>query len=258
MAGERDGRIAAVCYTGAMDVKDKVAIVTGASSGIGLATARLLTERGAKVALAARSVNKLEALSRELPGSFVIPTDMRIEADVRKMAARVLEHYGRIDILVNCAGRGYDAPVEHIDLDTFRDIFQLDVVGPLVAMQAVIPIMRRQGGGTVVNVSSGTSLMNLPNMSPYSSLKRALNALSLAARDELKRDNIVVSIVYPYMTATDFEENTIKDSHIQWEEEGEGDLPPLDPPEHVAQKILEAIETGAPEVHAHDWMKNLG
>ncbi|MCJ7491667.1 MAG: SDR family oxidoreductase [Dehalococcoidia bacterium] len=238
-----------------MEVKDKIATVTGASSGIGLATARLLAARGAKVALVARSADKLEALSRELPGSFVAPADMTVEEDVRTMAARMLEHYRRVDILVNCAGRGYDAPVEHIDLDTFRDIFQLDVVGPLVAMQAVIPIMRRQGGGTIVNVSSGTSLMNLPNMSPYSSLKRALNALSLAAREELKRDNIVVSVVYPYMTATDFEENTIKDSHIQWEEEDEGDLPPLDPPEHVAQKILEAIETEAPEVYAHDWMK---
>ncbi len=111
---------------------------------------------------------------------------MRVEEDVRAMVARVAEHYGRIDILVNCAGRGYDAPVEHTDIETFREIFQLDVVGPLVAMQAVIPIMRRQGGGTIVNVSSGTSLMNLPNMSPYSSLKRALNALSLAAREELK------------------------------------------------------------------------
>jgi short-subunit dehydrogenase len=258
VAGAPDGRIAAVCYTEAVDVKDKVAIVTGASSGIGLATARLLTERGAKVALVARSVDKLEALSRELAGSFVAPVDMAVEEDARKMVTRVLDHYGRIDVLVNCAGRGYDAPVEHIDLDMFRDIFQLDVVGPLVAMQAVIPIMRRQGGGTIVNVSSGTSLMNLPNMSPYSSLKRALNALSLAAREELKRDNIAVSVVYPYMTGTDFEENTIKDSHIRWEEGDEGDLPPPDPPEHVARKILEAIEPGGPEVHAHDWMKDLG
>jgi len=238
-------------------VRDKVAIVTGASSGIGLATARLLTERGAKVALVARSLNKLEALSRELPGSFVAPADMTVEEEVRKMVARALDHYGHIDILVNCAGRGYDAPVEHIDVDTLRAIFQLDVVGPLVAMQTVIPIMRRQGGGAIVNVSSGTSLMNLPNMSPYSSLKRALNALSLAAREELKSDGIVVSVVYPYMTATDFEENTIKDSHIQWEEEGVDDLAPPDPPEHTARKILEAIETEAPEVHAHDWMKDL-
>jgi short-subunit dehydrogenase len=97
--------------------------------------------------------------------------------------------------------------------------------------------------------------MDLPNMSAYSSLKRALNALSLAARAELEGDGIVVSVVYPYMTDTDFEENTIRDSHIQWDDEGNDDLPPLDPPEHVAGKVLEAIETGVPEVYAHDWMK---
>jgi short-subunit dehydrogenase len=237
-----------------MNLGNKVAIVTGASSGIGFSAAKLLTERGASVALVARSVDKLQALARDLPGSLVAPADMTVEDQVRAMVARVRDHYGRIDILVNCAGRGYDAPVEHIDIETLRDIFQLDVVGPLVAMQAVIPIMRAQGGGTIVNVSSGTSLMNLPNMSPYSSLKRALNALSLAAREELKRDNIAVSVVYPYMTATDFEENTITDSHIEWEGGGD-DLPPLDPPEHMAGKILEAIETAAAEVLAHDWMK---
>jgi short-subunit dehydrogenase len=240
-----------------MDVRDKVAIVTGASSGIGLATARLLTERGARVALVARSAAKLAELAGELSGSFASPTDVTVEKEVREMVARVLGHYGRIDVLVNCAGRGYDAPVEHIDVATLRDIFELDVVGPLVAMQAVIPIMRRQGGGMIVNVSSGTSLVNLPNMSPYSSLKRALNALSLAAREELKPDNIVVSVVYPYMTATDFEEKTIKDSHIEWNEGDETELRPPDPPEHMARRILEAIETEAPEVHAHDWMKDL-
>ena len=241
-----------------MNVRDRVAIVTGASSGIGLATAKLLTERGAKVALVARSLDKLEALAKDLTGSFAALADMATEEDVKRMVARVLGEYGRVDILVNVAGRGYDAPVEHIDIELLRQIYQLDLVGPLVAMQAVIPVMRKQGGGSIINVSSGTSLMNLPNMSPYSSLKRALNALSLAAREELKDDNIVVSVVYPFMTATDFEENTIKDSHILWEGDDEGDLPPADPPEHVAAKILEAIETGVPEVYAHDWMKNVG
>jgi short-subunit dehydrogenase len=238
-----------------MDVFGRVAIVTGASSGIGLATAKLLTERGAKVALVARSTGKLRALSKELPGSLAIPTDMTLEQNVKEMVKRALERYGRIDILVNCAGQGYDAPVEHTDIDALRHIFQLDVVAPLVAMQSVIPVMRRDGGGMIVNVSSGTSLMDLPNMSPYSSLKRALNALSLAAREELRREKINVSVVYPYMTATAFEENTIKDSHIKWDENDETELLPLDPPEHVAEKILEAIEREASEVYAHDWMK---
>jgi short-subunit dehydrogenase len=241
-----------------MSIKDKVVIVTGASSGIGLATAKLLAKHGAKVALVARSVDKLNRLSEELPNSLIAPADMKVEEDIKKMVKQVLRNYGRIDILVNCAGQGYDARLEYIDIDKYRQLFELDVVGPLVAMQAVIPIMRRRGGGMIVNISSGTSLMYLPNMSPYSSVKRALNSLTLTAREELKQDNIVVSIVYPYMTLTDFERNTIKDRHDTQYEEGENsDLPPLDSAEFVAEKILEVIETGKPEQYAHDWMKDL-
>jgi short-subunit dehydrogenase len=241
-----------------MDVRDKVAIVTGASSGIGLATARLLAKRGAKVALVARSVDKLAAACDELVDSFVAVADMSIERQVRDMVRRVQTHYGRIDILVNCAGQGYDAPAEHTDVDQFRRLFELDVVGPLVAMQSVIPIMRRQGGGAIVNVSSGTSLMNLPYMGAYSGLKRALNGLTLAAREELKDDGIVVSVVYPYMTATDFEENTIVDSHVPQWEGGSEKLRPPDSAEHVAERILDVIASGEAEAYAHDWMKRLG
>lgn len=241
-----------------MEVKDRVAIVTGASGGIGLATARLLAERGAKVALVARSVDKLAAACEDFPDSLVAAADMSVEPQVSDMVRRVQAHYGRIDILVNCAGRGYDAPAEFTDTDELRRLFELDVIGPLVAMQRVIPIMRRQGGGAIVNVSSGTLLMNLPYMGGYSGVKRALNGITLAAREELKDDGIVVSVVYPYMAATDFEENTIVDSHVpQWEGGGEGLRPP-DPPEHVASLILNVIESGEAEAYAHHWMRPPG
>jgi NAD(P)-dependent dehydrogenase (short-subunit alcohol dehydrogenase family) len=243
-----------------MRVNGKVAIITGASSGIGLAAARLLAGHGAKVALAARSTDKLTQLAAELPGSLAVPTDMRSESDIRKMVRAVLEHYGRIDILINNAGRAYDAPLEWIDVDMYRQLFELDVVGPLIAMQLVIPTMREQGGGAIVNISSGTSLMYLPNMSAYSSVKRALNAITLTAREELARDNIIVSVVYPYMTLTDLDANMFgaeSDDLEPYEAETDVDLPPPDPPEHVAAKILEVIETGEAEQYAHDWMKRL-
>lgn len=147
-----------------MDPKGKVAIVTGASSGIGLATAKLLSGQGAKLALVARSKDKLEALSKELPDSIAIPCDMTKEQEIRKMIKKVKEHFGRVDVLVNNAGQGYDAPVEKIDLKTFRNIFELDVVGPLIAMEEVIPIMRSQNGGSIINISSGTALAYWPNM----------------------------------------------------------------------------------------------
>jgi NAD(P)-dependent dehydrogenase (short-subunit alcohol dehydrogenase family) len=243
-----------------MNIADRVVIVTGASSGIGLATARLLAEHGAKVALAARSRDKLNRLSMELPDSFAILTDMRSPEDIRNMVAKVLGHFGRIDVLINCAGRGYDAPLERIQIDKFRELFELDVVGPLIAMQLVIPIMREQGGGTIVNISSGTSLMHLPNMSAYSSLKRALNSITLTAREELAGDGIVVSAVYPYITLTDFDRNMLgveSGDLEQSDAEIDANLPPPDSAEYVAARILEVIETGEPEQFAHDWMRDL-
>ena len=245
-----------------MDVKGKVAIVTGASGGIGLATAKLLSSKGAKLALVARSREKLKQLAKELPDSIAIPADLSKVEDVKRMTQQAYEHFGRIDILVNNAGQGYDAPIEKIDVDTFRCIIDLDFLGPVVAMQQVIPIMRKQGGGSIMNVSSGLALMYLPGMSVYASLKRALSHISLTAREELKEDKISVSVVYPYITRTDFEKNTIKTAPRNWEnaeenqgEEGGGPPFKADTAEYVAQKIVEGIESGEAEIFVHDWMK---
>ena len=235
-----------------MELKNKVVIVTGASSGIGLATARLFSEKGAKVVLVSRSKDKLNAISKNLENSIVVPADLTKEKDIMNMINKAEEYFGRIDILVNNAGRGYDAPVEKTDIETFRYIFNLDVIGPLIAMQNVIPIMRRNKGGHIINISSGTALMYLPNTAAYSSSKRALASISLTAREELKKDNIIVSVVYPYITLTDFEKNTIKHSV---EDEFEGDIPEPDTAEHVANKILEAVLSGDSEIFAHKWMK---
>lgn len=237
-----------------MNVSGKVAIVTGASSGIGEATARLLAQKGAYVALVARSHDKLEQLSKELANSYVVVADMSVPGEVRKMAREVARHYGRVDILVNSAGRGYDARIENINIDHFHKIFDLDVVGSLVAMQAVIALMKKRGG-SIINISSGTALMVLPNMGAYSSLKRAIALISLTAREELKGDNIVVSVVYPYITDTDFEKNTLKDGGFDWGDAGDShELPSGDSAGYVAGKILEGIETGEAEIYAHDWM----
>lgn len=242
-----------------MNIKNKVVIVTGASSGIGLATARLLAQKGAKVALVARSKEKIEKISKELPLSFPIKTDVSKENSVREMVNKVKNHYGRVDILINNAGRGYDAPVEKTDTDKFRQLFELNVVGPLVAMQAVIPIMRNQGGGMIVNISSGTSLMYLSNMSAYSSTKRMINGFSLTAREELKKDNIIVSVVYPYITLTDFDKNMLgANDFAQPIQEENNNLPPADSAEFIAQKILEVIKTEKAQQYAHEWMRKLG
>ena len=157
---------------------------------------------------------------------------------------------------INNAGQGYYAPLEKTDLNVFHNIFDLNLTGPLIAMQQVVPIMRKQGQGAIINISSGTALMRLPNLGVYSSSKRALAGLSLTAREELKKDHIVVGVVYPYITLTNFGKNTIKD--LQGEDRQPGNSPtPADTAEYIALKVLEGIENGDAEIFAHDWMKKM-
>jgi short-subunit dehydrogenase len=115
--------------------------------------------------------------------------------------------------------------------------------------------MRKQGGGTIVNVSSAVALMTLPNKGPYASVKRALALLSLTAKEEMKKDNITVSVAYPYITLTNFERNTIRDVPVPESElEPHGPFPP-DTADYAAQKIIVGIESGEAEIFAHHWLK---
>ena len=129
-------------------------------------------------------------------------------------------------------------------------------------MKQVIPIMRKQGGGSIINMSSALALMHMAGMSIYAALKEALAHISITAHEELKEDKIAVSVVYPYVTLTDFEKNTIKTGAPSWEnqegnEEDESSGLPFKPDtaEYVAQKIVEGVESGAEEIFVHDWMK---
>ncbi len=227
-----------------MQVKDKVAIVTGASQGIGLALSRQLAKKGAAVILCARSADKLKKLEQEIPGSFAIAADMRQPDGVRNLMRQAEEKFGRIDILVNNAGQGLRAPVEAIDLDGYRSIMELNVFSVLAAMQEAIPVMRQQGGGAILNVSSMVTKNYFPGLAAYASTKYALNALSLTARQELAQDNIVVSVFHPKMTATGFGENALGEKYVS--SAGRPGMT-VDTAEEVAARIVEQIESGDAE-----------
>jgi len=240
-----------------MEIKDKVILITGTSAGIGLAAAQLLWKDGAKLALNARSKEKLDQLAKELPGSEVFPADMEDELAVRDLVEKVQSKFGRLDILINNAGRGMNGSLETIDIKEYQRLINLNIIGPLVAMQAVIPIMRKQGGGSIVDISSGTTLMYAPGLSGYSATKRALNGLSLTARNELARDNISVSVVYPHVTKSDFYKNLISsEAKPKTVDEIVAGRAPADTAEYVAELIKTVILTGDAEIFAHDWMKS--
>ena len=237
-----------------MQIKDHVFLVTGASSGIGLSTATALADRGAKVALLARSGDELQKLSQQLPGSLAVPADMTKFDRVREAVRVVHQHYGRIDGLVNNAGRSYAASVEEIEPEIFDEIFHLNVLGPIIAMQAVIPAMRAQGGGSIVNINSGTAFMTIPQYGVYSSSKRALLGFSLTARAELEKDRIVVSEIYPFITATNFGKNRMGSPANGGPV---ADYAAGDKPEFVAGLVLQAIEEGQAQYFANDRLRKM-
>jgi len=235
-----------------MDISGRVVLITGASEGIGAATARLLTARSAKVALAARSLDKLNTLAGELNESFAVQADMTRRESITTMVDATLEHYGRIDVLINNAGRALRAPVADIKIADFQSIVELNLYGPLLAMQAVIPHMRRQGGGSIINISSNVSKMAIPTIGAYAATKYALNGLTLTARAELADDGIIVTVMHPGQTATNFGRNaTVDQSMASAPPPSGGSQTTPDTPEDVAKQILEAIAKGPAEQYMH-------
>jgi short-subunit dehydrogenase len=153
-----------------------------------------------------------------------------------------------VDILVNNAGQGMAGLVEKADMDDFQRLFELNVLGPVLAIQAVVPLMEKSRGGMIVNVSSMVSKMHINGLSMYASTKSALNMISDTARAELADRSIKVSIVFPRMTATDFGKNSIGNSELRRQQRDTGARTiPVDPADLVAEKIVHAIESEVEE-----------
>jgi NADP-dependent 3-hydroxy acid dehydrogenase YdfG len=221
-----------------MDLPGRVVIVTGASSGIGAATARALHAAGARPVLAARRADRLAALSAELDGALAVPANVADHAQVRGLVAATLERHQRVDGLVNNVGTSLHAPLAEVDLDEYRKVLDTNVVSLLAMTQAVLPAMRERRFGRIVNISSGTTRMVLAGDGAYSATKSAVNMLSAVFRAELADDGIAVSLLLPSMTATEFGDNMFQLGVEPWP----GAV--VHRPEYVAEVVLRMLRTG--------------
>ena len=228
-----------------MEIKDSVIVITGASSGIGTATARAASQAGARLVLAARREERVRSLADELGQAIAVRCDVTDQAEVNSLVRAALDRFGRIDVLVNNAGQGLQSEIEQISLEDFRAVLELNLVAPLAMMQAVLPTMRRQGAGSIVNVSSGTTFADVPGTGGYVASKIALERLSAIARNELDGTGIAVSTVIPFATSTEFL-TSIRAGRAEAEAMTAG--VDFDPPERVAAAILELIRNGEPRL----------
>lgn len=190
-----------------MHLNGKVVLITGASAGIGAACAAAFRDRGALLSLTARSADKLAAAAG--PGDLVTPGDITDPAVRRAVIERTLERFGRIDVLLNNAGRGLYAPLWKAPLAEAEQLFALNFFAPLEMMQLAIPHMRAAGGGAIVNVGSIAGRVPLPWLTLYCASKYAIGALTDGARMELAGTGIRTMTVCPGYVRTGFQQNAL-------------------------------------------------
>ena len=187
--------------------KDQVVVVTGASSGIGRAAALAFAREGAKTVLLSRSREKLEAVAGEIRAFggevFVAPADVASKEEVDTAIANVLAHYGCIDVLFNNAGKSDVGPTDAPwFIDGVREMFEIDYLGTVRVTQAVVPAMRKQGSGRILNMSSVMGRKAFAKFGGYASVMHAIIGYTDALRQELRGSGIDVSVLLPSLTQT--------------------------------------------------------
>ena len=201
-----------------MELEGRVVVVTGASMGIGEAIAKKFAAEGASVVLLSRDTARAESARARIghaERTVALPCDVRHSEEIDRVLALTLHHFKRLDIWVNNAGHGLMDSVAEVDIATARELFETNFFGVLSSIQAVIPVMRQQGGGTIINVSSVAGHIPLPFHAAYSASKFALNAIGKAARVELKREGIHVLTICPGYVRTAFSENSVRGRELK-------------------------------------------
>lgn len=191
----------------------KVAVITGASMGIGEAIAKLFVSHGAQVVLLSRDSGRLEAARGRIgypDQTLALACDVRHREEIDRAIGLVMHHFERIDIWINNAGHGLLDSIANMRMSDCREMFDTNFFGTVEAMQAVLPIMKQQGSGAIVNVSSVAGHIPLPFNASYSATKFAMNAIGKAARIELAGSGIHVTTVCPGYVRTDFGANAVK------------------------------------------------
>ncbi len=224
-----------------MNLNDKVAIVTGASSGIGAVLACALSEQGALVALAARRREKLHKLAREcVHETLCVRCDVTQDKDRKTLVEETLRRWGRIDILVNNAGIGMYGPIEETSEEDLRRLFEVNVFAVFFLTQLVLPVMKQQGSGLILNIGSiGGVVAHSANVTPYVAAKHAVVGFTRGLRRDLEDTGIIAKVVCPQLVYTDFYQSSIGAQRMSGMIEKIRDR--MDTPEEVVRGILDQI-----------------
>ncbi|EFH80469.1 SDR family oxidoreductase [Ktedonobacter racemifer] len=189
------------------NIEGKVVVITGASSGLGEATARLLSAQGASVVLGARRVDRIQSLADELTRSggkaLAIPTDVTDSDQVKRLVDAAVQTYGRIDVMINNAGLMPHSPLERLKIDDWNRTIDVNIKGVLYGIAAALPHMKQQKAGQIINVSSVAGHKVRPTSAVYAATKTAVLVISEGLRQEVKPYNIRTTVISPGAVATE-------------------------------------------------------